>query len=115
MKSPITTHVLDTGRGRPAAGVQVTLDFYHQAQGWRQLATGFTDADGRLTTLLPHDSPLARGVYRLTFQTDSYFKNQQVRTFYPSISIVFEVDDPHDHYHVPLLLSSFGYTTYRGS
>lgn len=114
MKSPITTHILDTRLGKPAIGVRVTLELLQSAQ-WRELAHGTTDSDGRVSNFLSSDVRLQPGTYRLTFETAAYFHQQQVPTFYPSISVMFEVADPDMHYHVPLLLSPFGYTTYRGS
>jgi len=112
--SAITTHVLDLSRGRPASGVAVQLDL-RDAQGWRRLAEGATGPDGRLVTLLPAGSPLAQGTYRLRFDTGAYFAAQGDEAFFPEASIVFEVREPAAHYHVPLLLSPFGYSTYRGS
>ncbi|HEU0301768.1 MAG TPA: hydroxyisourate hydrolase [Longimicrobium sp.] len=108
--SAITTHVLDTSRGRPAAGVVVRLE-----RGAAVLASGRTDADGRLRDLLPEHVPLHPGVYRLVFDTGVYFRDQALEAFYPHVAIDFEVRDPAQHYHVPLLLSPFGYSTYRGS
>jgi len=105
----ITTHVLDTSRGRPASGVPVVLEI--QRSGWEVLGKGATDADGRLKDLLPDNFALAAGVYRLTFDASAYFPDG----FYPSIMIVFTVRDPSRHYHIPVLLSPYGYTTYRGS
>jgi 5-hydroxyisourate hydrolase len=112
--SAITTHVLDTSLGRPAAGVPVALHARNSAGDWRELGRGSTDNDGRLRTLMG-DVPLAEGVYRLTFDTTSYFGNRKISTFYPSVTVEFEVRDAASHYHVPLLLSPFGYSTYRGS
>jgi 5-hydroxyisourate hydrolase len=106
--SAITTHVLDTATGRPAAGVAVVLE-HSTPQGWQALGRGVTDADGRLRTLLPPGVPLTAGDYRLTFDT------HERSAFYPSVSVHFAVQDPAQHYHVPLLLSPFGYSTYRGS
>jgi 5-hydroxyisourate hydrolase len=108
--SAITTHVLDTSRGRPAAGVPVRLE---HAGG--VLGSGATDADGRLRDLLPPDAPLAAGVYRLVFDTGVYFRAQGTEGFYPHVAIDFEVRDGAQHYHVPLLLNPFGFSTYRGS
>ena len=108
--SAITTHVLDTARGRPAAGVAIRLE--HEGQ---VLGRGETDADGRLRTLLPAGTPLQPGVYRLVFDTGAYLAAQRVDAFYPEVSVDFEVVDGGQHYHVPLLLSPFGYSTYRGS
>lgn len=112
--SAITTHVLDTARGQPAHGVRVTLDARH-GDGWRPLGSAHTDADGRIQTLLPADAVLTSGVYRLTFDTASYFAAQTIATFYPEVVVVFQVDAGQGHFHVPLLISPFGYTTYRGS
>jgi hydroxyisourate hydrolase len=74
-----------------------------------------TDADGRLTELLPSDAPLEEATYRLTFDTAAYFSSQHVESFYPEVKIIFSVRDGNEHYHVPLLLNPYGYTTYRGS
>jgi 5-hydroxyisourate hydrolase len=111
--SPITTHVLDTRLGAPAAGVAVILERL-DAGLWQPLGMGATNEDGRLTTLLD-SGDLAPGRHRLTFDTGAYFAQQQVEHFYPSVTVDFDVADPTQHYHVPLLLSPFGYSTYRGS
>jgi 5-hydroxyisourate hydrolase len=108
--SGITTHVLDTSRGRPAAGVPVSLE-KHDGNYWNFIGRGQTDADGRCRTLL--DGPLENGKYRLTFGTAAYFG--EGNTFFPEVVIVFDVNDASQHYHVPLLLSPYGYSTYRGS
>jgi len=116
--SAITTHVLDTTRGLPAAGVAVILEEADKAVGaggWRELGRGSTDADGRVRSLLSAGTPLARGTYRLTFATGAYFAAQGAAAFHPEVSIVFTVDEPTRHHHVPLLVAPFGYTTYRGS
>lgn len=112
--SGITTHVLDTSRGRPASGVPVLLEI-RADDGWREIARAETDADGRARQLLPPGSPLAAGTWRLTFGVGSYFAAQGVESFYPEATIVFTIGDPGQHYHVPLLLSPYGYSTYRGS
>lgn len=112
--SAITTHVLDTSRGRPAGGVQVVLEVSEEGQ-YRELGRGATDADGRLKGLLPAGERPAPGTYRLTFDTGGYFARLAIEGFYPAVSILFEVRDPAQHYHVPLLVSPFGYSTYRGS
>ncbi len=112
--SPITTHVLDTTRGLPAEGVLVDLDYQEAGGNWKHLARGKTDADGRLNGLLEQDYTLPVGVYRMVFSTAAYFEAQKVAGFYPSVTVTFEVRE-HRHYHVPLLLSPFGYSTYRGS
>ena len=110
----ITTHVLDISRGRPAAGVAVTLALQSD-QGWQDLGRGTTNKDGRVNNLLPDDFKLAPGVYRLTFETGAYFAARQAESFYPQVTISFVVRDAAEHHHVPLLLSPFGYSTYRGS
>jgi 5-hydroxyisourate hydrolase len=106
----LSTHVLDTARGRPAAGVPVRLD-RHDGATWRPLAEDSTDDDGRLGDL-PAPEP---GTYRLRFGTGPYFAALGVETFYPEVSVVFTVADAGEHHHVPLLLSPYGYSTYRGS
>lgn len=113
--SRITTHVLDTSRGRPAAGIGVTLEARTDAGGWRAVGHGTTDSDGRLKSLTGEGEGLSEGVYRLTFETGDYFSAGGVETFYPSAVVVFRVTDASQHYHVPLLISPFGYSTYRGS
>lgn len=112
--SSITTHVLDTSAGRPAAGVPVTLERQTTRTEWKQLARGSTDADGRLSNLLA-PGHLAKGTYRLTFDTGAYFRRHRMHTFYPRVTVVFAVRDGKQHYHIPLLLSPYGYSTYRGS
>ena len=111
--SQITTHVLDTSLGRPAAGVPVILEI-QKAGGWQEISKGATDADGRLRHLLEPGAIVA-GIYRLTFETSVYFHARKIHGLYPQITIVFQVADPKEHYHIPLLLSPYGYTTYRGS
>jgi 5-hydroxyisourate hydrolase len=110
--STLTTHVLDTSRGRPAAGVPVRLD-RHDGD-WKAIASGVTDPDGRLRDWIAGGT-VDVGRYRLTFDTASYFSAHGVRAFYPFVEIVFDVDAPAEHFHVPLLLAPFGYSTYRGS
>jgi len=112
--SGITTHVLDTSRGRPASGVPVVLEF-QENDSWREIARAETDADGRVRQLLPPGAPFVAGTWRLTFGVGNYFATRGVETFYPEASIVFVIRDTEQHYHVPLLLSPYGYSTYRGS
>jgi 5-hydroxyisourate hydrolase len=111
----VTTHVLDTSAGHPAAGVRVTLEARDGDDGWRRLGEGTTDADGRLSGLLPADRRLGAGAHRLVFDTGAWFAEQGVEAFYPEVSVVFQVSDATQHFHMPLLLSPFGYSTYRGS
>jgi 5-hydroxyisourate hydrolase len=113
--SPITTHILDISRGKPAAGVHVTLARRDEEKQFDDLAHGVTDADGRVRDLLKDGEAIRPGVYRLTFQTGAYYAGSGVEGFYPEVSIVFEIREAAEHYHVPLLLSPFGYSTYRGS
>lgn len=110
----LSTHVLDTTRGRPASGIPVTLAAEGPG-GWQELARGVTDADGRIASLLPANGPAAPGAtLRLRFLLLDYFAAQGVRAFYPQVDIVFSLQDT-AHHHVPLLISPFGYSTYRGS
>ena len=111
--SAITTHVLDLSRGCPAAGVQVILE--HEAGGsWKLIGSGITNTDGRITDLLPSKS-IETGVYRLLFNTGKYFAAQHTQTFYPEVIVTFRIENSDQHYHVPLLVSPFGYSTYLGS
>ena len=112
--SGITTHVLDTARGRPAAGVPVTLEA-KGADGWRVVGRGATDDDGRLRDLLPAGFKLSEGGYRLTFDAGAYLSASGAEGFYTEVVVSFVVRDAAAHYHVPLLLSPYGYSTYRGS
>ena len=113
--SAITTHVLDTALGRPASGVPIELERQAAGGAWERLSSGRTDADGRLRTLLPQGAPLAVGTYRISFDTAAYFAAVGQAVFYPEVRVVFAVSEPGGHLHVPLLLSPFGYSTYRGS
>ena len=115
-RSPITTHVLDLAEGRPARGVSVRLEVADSAgTGWTELGAGRTDADGRVADLLAPGSPLEARTYRLTFETGAYFRAAGRPTFYPRLEVTFEVTAPETHHHIPILLSPFGYSTYRGS
>ncbi len=110
MSERLTTHVLDNARGEPAAGVPVRLE-RADGGGWLAVAGGVTDTDGRLRDFVP-DGDWRAGRYRLVFETAGYLG---AGAFYPEVSVVFEVADPDRHLHLPLLLSPYGYTTYRGS
>lgn len=112
--SKITTHVLDVSLGRPAANVAVILESQSGTGTWAGAGRGVTDADGRLKDFAPV-TDLPAGVHRLTFQTGAYFAARQIATLYPQVTILFEVKEGQAHYHIPLLLSPFGYSTYRGS
>lgn len=112
--SAITTHVLDTSKGRPGSGIQALLEQLSEG-GWCEIGSGTTDQNGRISTFLPSDYKLVPGTYKLTFDTESYFGAQSTTGFYPYVQITFLITEPGQHYHVPLLLSPFGYSTYRGS
>jgi len=111
--SQLTTHILDTGLGKAAADVQIVL-YQQQNIEWGQIAKGVTNQDGRVADLLAKDFVLPFGNYKLKFETKEYFDRQLLETFYPYIEIIFEIKNI-EHYHIPLLLNAFGYTTYRGS
>jgi 5-hydroxyisourate hydrolase len=113
--SSISTHVLDTARGRPAAGVVVFLDSCDNHGAWMELARGTTNADGRIPAMLPDGAVLDPGIYRLRFATGNYFSARGGTGFYPEVHVLVSLDDPAAHHHIPLLLSPFGYSTYRGS
>ncbi len=112
-KSPLTTHVLDIAAGRPARGIRVTLE-RERGGAFTEVASGITNDDGRVADLLASDA-LEAGTYRMTFHVADYFAASGVRGFYPHVPVVFTVERPSEHHHVPLLLSPFGYSTYRGS
>jgi 5-hydroxyisourate hydrolase len=109
----LSTHVLDATSGRPAVGVGVLLETFRDG-GWVEVASGLTDDDGRLRDWLPAGLP-GIGTHRLLFDTGAYFTRAGVAGFYPAVTITFVIDQANLHYHVPLLLSPFAYSTYRGS
>ncbi len=113
--STISTHILDTARGRPAPGIAVTLETRGPGDAWTRVATSATDADGRVKNLVPVGKGVEPGVYRLRFETGPYLAAQGSPAFYPHVEVVFDVRDTSAHFHIPLLLSPFGYSTYRGS
>jgi 5-hydroxyisourate hydrolase len=106
----VSTHVLDSVTGRPAVGVAVLLE-RRVGDDWQHVATDTTDADGRIGSL----GGSVAGWHRITFDTGAYFAARGVDTFYPQVTVVFDVADAEQHHHVPLLLSPFAYSTYRGS
>ena len=131
--SQITTHILDTTKGRPAQGVAIILykgetdaslptDEYKDEQsdpdsyrnGWTEIARGMTNADGRIADLLKKDFVLQRGIYKMRFETEDYFAKDNVVTFYPYVEIIFDITTE-EHYHIPLLINPFAYNTYKGS
>ena len=111
----VSTHVLDTSVGAPASGVHVALERIHDDGSAAQIATGETDSDGRLRDLLDAGGSLGEGRYRLTFDTGRYFAGSQRDTFFPVVCVDFRIGSDAQNYHVPLLISPFGYSTYRGS
>lgn len=116
--SPLTTHVLDTARGVPARNLQVQLYFEEirpDSRMWKHIASGVTNGDGRIPNLLTQEQFIP-GKYMIRFETEAYFKETGISAFFhPYVEIVFHISDPSQHYHVPLLLSPFSYSTYRGS
>jgi len=110
----ISTHVLDTSLGKPAVGVMVRLE-KRETDDWLSLGSAQTDSDGRCRQLLPESSSLPEGWYRLVFDTGAYYAIQHVTGLYPTVEIIFEVRTGESHFHIPLLLSPNGFTTYRGS
>src|SRR5688572_376433 len=111
--SKITTHILDTSKGKPASGITVIL-YRGENDEWTELSRGITDADGRIPDLAGKETGLPHGIYKIRFETKDYFDKNAITTFYPFIEIVFDIASD-EHYHIPLLLSPFGYSTYRGS
>lgn len=111
----ISTHVLDTAAGCPAEGVPLTLSVQRDDGSFEALKSALTDEDGRVGGLVPKTETLRPGIYRVRFDTAAYFARRGVEGFYPYACIVFHLRRPDEHHHIPLLLSPFGYTTYRGS
>jgi 5-hydroxyisourate hydrolase/2-oxo-4-hydroxy-4-carboxy-5-ureidoimidazoline decarboxylase len=112
--SQVTTHVLDTSSGRPAHGIGIRMQQQLNSSTWQTMTQGITNHDGRIFDLLPGERILIPGVYKMVFESAEYFRKHQLQTFYPEIEVQFSVLDD-QHYHVPLLLNPFGYSTYRGS
>jgi 5-hydroxyisourate hydrolase len=111
----ITTHVLDTAQGKPAQDLPVRLERQEASGNWLLLGSSRTDQDGRCVQLLRDDTVLSAGLYRLAFDTESYFAAGQTTALYPLVEVTFQVRDGESHLHIPLLLSPYGYTTYRGT
>ncbi len=114
VSNPLTTHVLDTASGRPAAGLKIRLE-KSLAGDFKLVGEGTTNQDGRLDAPLLSAEQWGAGVYRIRFETGAYFANSGAVCFYPYVEVVFEVRAPDEHHHVPLLLSPYGFSTYRGS
>lgn len=112
-KNLLSAHVLNQQTGKPAQGVEVTLE-QRQGDGWKMLNTATTDADGRIKALYPEQTPVT-GDYRVVFKTAKYFGDQKQESFFTEIPVEFRISSTEEHYHIPLLLSQYGYSTYRGS
>ena len=112
--NPLSVHVLNLQDGLPSQEVVVTLEKLSGEQ-WTLMNTGVTNEQGRITALFPHDTPLVKGTYRVTFKTGKWFADRKNKTFFPEIPVIFTADGSVPHYHVPLLLSQYGYSTYRGN
>lgn len=110
----ITSHILDTSLGAPAEGVLITL-MQQKADDWLMLGSGSTDADGRVSDFTGDAVSLPAGIYKLTFFLSDYYLQHSVVSFYPFVDVAFEIKGDGQHYHVPLLLNPYGYSTYRGS
>ncbi len=108
----ITTHVLDTAQGKPANGIKITLQ-RPLSHSWEDICSGVTNEDGRVPDFM-QDLSIEPGQYRMVFNTEAYFEKEGVEGFYPYVPVIFEIRDM-EHYHIPLLLNPFGYSTYRGS
>jgi 5-hydroxyisourate hydrolase len=111
--SQITSHVLDTTKGKPATEITAVL-YRGENDEWTEIARGKTNNDGRITDLLKKEELLQSGIYKIRFETKDYFDKDRIPTFYPYVEIVFDIQST-EHYHIPLLLNPFGYSTYRGS
>ncbi|CAL8131868.1 unnamed protein product [Orchesella dallaii] len=112
-ENPLTSHVLDTAIGRPAVGVPVTLSKYENDQ-WRNISKQLTNSDGRVGNMISSEE-FSSSRYKLTFETLSYYDSRGEKTFYPYIEVIFEIETPEEHFHVPILLSAYRFSTYRGS
>ena len=114
MKNPLSVHVLNLQTGVPTAGIEVELD-KKQGEGWVRLAWGTTDAQGRIAALYPAGQNVQSGIYRVIFKTGDYYKKNAQPTFFPEVPVMFNLASTDQHYHIPLLLSQYGYSTYRGN
>lgn len=116
-RPPITSHALDTATGKPAEGLPLKLEVMGDGGVWRTIGRTTTNDDGRAPGLMTSatTTDFVKGTYRVVFDTEAYFGRTGAPCFYPEVTVVFRVEDPSEHFHVPLLLSPFGYSTYRGS
>jgi len=113
-QNPLSVHVLNLENGLPSANVKVVLEA-QQNDKWTEINTGTTDEQGRIAELYPKDAPLQKGVYKVTFKTGDWFRQKNERSFFPEVPVVFVIDGSLEHYHIPLLISPYGYSTYRGN
>lgn len=112
--NPLSVHVLNLENGLPSPGVAVVLE-QKQGDNWTQLNTGVTNEQGRIAALYPEGKELEQGTYRVTFETGDWFKKHNTATFFPEVPVIFSADASVEHYHIPLLLSPYGFSTYRGN
>ncbi|MEG0881002.1 MAG: hydroxyisourate hydrolase [Janthinobacterium sp.] len=112
--NPLSVHILDLQSGQPTAGVTVTLE-QKQGTDWKQLSSAVTNAQGRIAAMYPAGTPMQAGDYRIVFQTGEHYARLKQETFFPEIPVQFHVGKTDQHYHIPLLLSPFGFSTYRGN
>ncbi len=112
--NPLSVHVLNLQDGLPSSDVSVTLE-KQEGQGWSMLNKGVTNEQGRITGLYPEGKTLEKGTYRVTFKTGEWFQKHQTASFFPEVPVIFNVDGSLPHYHIPLLISPYGFSTYRGS
>lgn len=110
----LSVHILNQQTGLPSPGVTVTLE-KQQQNNWTSVASGKTDADGRIKSLYPQDQDMQPGVYKVTFKTNDYFQSQKLESFFPEVPVQFTVTRTNEKLHIPLLLSQYGYSTYKGS
>ena len=112
--NPLSVHVLNLENGLPSADVEVVLE-KSSGNKWLKLNQQVTGPNGRITALFPENQPLTQGIYKVTFKTGDWFKKNNQSTFFPEVPVIFKVDGSVSHYHIPLLLSPYGYSTYRGN
>jgi 5-hydroxyisourate hydrolase len=113
-QNPLSVHVLNLENGLPSANVKVVLEAQQNNQ-WTEISSGTTDEQGRISDLYPKDSTLQKGIYKVTFKTGDWFRQKNQRSFFPEVPVVFVIDGSLEHYHIPLLISPYGYSTYRGN
>jgi 5-hydroxyisourate hydrolase len=113
-QNPLSVHVLNLDNGLPSANVKVVLETQQNNQ-WVEINSGTTNEQGRITELYPKDTALQKGIYKVTFKTGDWFRQKNQRSFFPEVPVVFVIDGSLDHYHIPLLISPYGYSTYRGN